>query len=102
MRSFEHLRNIDLACSSEANVLLAARSTELAKQAGYSGNAGPLTASWSAGYGSGDKVRADIHAAQRPRALDTEDSVRCAALIARLAPEQHLAMCHSINTIGRI
>jgi imidazolonepropionase-like amidohydrolase len=85
MRSFEHLRNIDLACSSEADGLRAARTAQLAKQSRYTGSADPLTASWSAGYGSGEKVRADIHAAQRPRALDTEDPVRCTALIARFA-----------------
>lgn len=85
MRSFEHLRNIDLACSSEADALRVARTRQLDSQVGYTGKASPVTASWSAGYGAGEKVRADIHAAQRPRALDTEDPARCASLIARLA-----------------
>jgi imidazolonepropionase-like amidohydrolase len=85
MRSFEHLRNIDLACSARADSLREARAATLEANAGYAGGASEGTAAWSAGYGAGEKVRRDIHLAQRRRALDTEDPSRCAALLARLA-----------------
>jgi imidazolonepropionase-like amidohydrolase len=82
--SFEHLRNIELACSSEADTLLAERIpllTEAMAQAGAEIKA----YGWSAGYGSGALVRGDIHAQQRPRALETLDDNRCAGLLRRLA-----------------
>jgi imidazolonepropionase-like amidohydrolase len=85
MRGFEHLRNIDLACSSKADSLRAARDSVLEARAGYAGGSSAGTAAWSLGYGAGEKVRGEIHNAQRPRALDTEDRARCSALLARLA-----------------
>jgi imidazolonepropionase-like amidohydrolase len=69
VRSFEHLRNLELACSSDAEVLLAER-----------------TAMLKAGVGRvGAELRAEIHSAQRTRALDTFDPERCTALLRKFA-----------------
>jgi imidazolonepropionase-like amidohydrolase len=69
VRSFEHLRNIELACSREADTLLAERIALL--EAG-------------AGRGGGE-LRSEIHTAQRTRALDSYDPERCTALLRKFA-----------------
>ena len=69
VRSFEHLRNIEFACSREADTLLAERIALL--EAG-------------AGRGGGE-LRSEIHTAQRTRALDTYDVERCTALLRKFA-----------------
>ncbi|MDB4893024.1 MAG: hypothetical protein JWL61_4879, partial [Gemmatimonadetes bacterium] len=69
MTSFEHLRNLELACSSKADSLLASRAKTLDSSVSLPGRA----------------VRARIHSAQRPTAITTEDRERCDALIAKLA-----------------
>lgn len=69
MRSFEHLRNLELACSSEADSLRQSRTALLAASSSRSGG----------------ELRNQIHWSQRPRAVDTYDPQRCSALLARLA-----------------
>jgi imidazolonepropionase-like amidohydrolase len=69
VRSFEHQRNIDLACSRDAEALLAERSALLEAGAGRIGS----------------ELRAEIHWSQRMRALDTLDPERCRALLRKLA-----------------
>ena len=69
VRSFEHLRNLELACSREAEALLAERVAMLAAGAGQVGS----------------ELRSKIHSAQRVRALDTYDPERCTALLHKLA-----------------
>jgi imidazolonepropionase-like amidohydrolase len=69
VRSFEHLRNIDLACSRDADALLAERIARLEAGAGR----------------IGFELRNEIHWAQRMRALETYDAERCTALIRKLA-----------------
>jgi imidazolonepropionase-like amidohydrolase len=65
VKSFEHLRNIDFACSREADTLLAERIAAL-----------------EAGVGRiGSELRSEIHSAQRTRALDTYDPERCTTLL---------------------
>ena len=69
VKSFEHLRNIEFACSREADTLLAERIAAL-----------------EAGIGRvGGELRSEIHSAQRTRALDTYDAERCTALLRRFA-----------------
>lgn len=69
VRSFEHLRNIEFACSREADTLLAERIALL-----------------EAGVGrAGSELRSEIHTAQRTRAFDTYDAERCTALLRKLA-----------------
>lgn len=69
IRGMEHLRNIGLACSSEADRLLEERKTML--RAGASEE--------------GSTLRSHIHEAQRPVAFATRDAEQCAAVIATLA-----------------
>lgn len=69
IRGMEHLRNLELACSRDHAELLAERLRMLQNPTGAPG--------W--------QLRRDIHAAQRLRAFTSEDSVRCASLIAALA-----------------
>lgn len=69
VRSFEHLRNIEFACSREAETLLAERIALLEAGAGR----------------IGAELRAEIHSAQRARALDTYDPERCTALLRKFA-----------------
>lgn len=68
-RSFEHLRNLEVACSSKADSLRA-----VAGQMIERGQDQP-----------GRLLRASIHAALRPRAYDTYDASRCDALIQLMA-----------------
>ncbi|HEX6625811.1 MAG TPA: amidohydrolase family protein [Pyrinomonadaceae bacterium] len=69
VRSFEHLRNIEFACSREADTLLAERIALL-----------------EAGVGRvGSELRSEIHSAQRTRAYDTYDPGRCTALLRKFA-----------------
>lgn len=68
MTSFEHLRNLELACSSKADSLLASRAKTLDSSVSLPGRA----------------VRARIHSAQRPTAITIEDRDRCDALMAKL------------------
>ncbi len=70
LRSLEHLRNLELACSSEAEAMLSARREMLAAGVEASGGA----------------LRGSIHAAQRTRAVATYDADRCAWVIERLGP----------------
>ena len=67
MRSFEHLRNLEFACSTESESLRQQRTALLDSTR------------------NGAELRTEVHWAQRPRAVDTYDPTRCAALIARLA-----------------
>lgn len=69
MNSMEHMRNLELACSSEAETLLQERRSTIAGRAGEPGAA----------------VRSAIHSAQRPRAVATQDERRCDDLVAQLA-----------------
>jgi imidazolonepropionase-like amidohydrolase len=69
VRSFEHLRNIDFACSRDADALLAERIARLEAGAGR----------------IGFELRNEIHWPQRMRALETYDAERCTALIRKLA-----------------
>jgi hypothetical protein len=69
VRSFEHGRNIEVACARNADGLRAARTKLL-----ENGTA-------RIGY----ELRSEIHWLQRPVALATIDEARCAALIGRLA-----------------
>jgi imidazolonepropionase-like amidohydrolase len=69
VRSFEHLRNIELACSRDAEALLAERTARLEAGAGR----------------IGFELRTEIHWSQRMRALDTYDAERCTALMRKLA-----------------
>jgi imidazolonepropionase-like amidohydrolase len=84
VRSFEHLRNIELACSSLADSLRTARVLVLAREASRPDTTG-LAFGWSLGYGPGALVRAQIHREQRPRARETFHAARCDALLRRLA-----------------
>lgn len=83
VKAFEHLRNIELACSSAADALLAER-LPILLEAMAEAPAEVKAFEWSGGYGAGALVRESIHAQQRPRALETHDSARCAALLNRL------------------
>ena len=65
----QHLRNLEMGCSSNAELLFAARQAELA--AGHEE--------------SGAKLRSAIHRSQREPALSTQDDEVCDALIAELA-----------------
>ena len=69
VRSFEHLRNIELACSRDAETLLAIRTR--------------LLEDGTARIGM--ELRRDIHRLQRPLALASYDADRCSALLGRLA-----------------
>jgi imidazolonepropionase-like amidohydrolase len=68
-KSFEHLRGLDIACSSKADSLRAVAREMIA--AGKDAQ--------------GSQVRGSIHAALRPRAYDTYDPARCGALIRQMA-----------------
>jgi imidazolonepropionase-like amidohydrolase len=68
VRSLEHGRNIELACSRDAEALLAAR-TKLLDEG-------------TARHGM--ELRAEIHWLQRPVALATYDAARCQALLERM------------------
>jgi imidazolonepropionase-like amidohydrolase len=84
--SFEHLRNIELACSSEADALLAERISLLRDAIDAIDDSDDVRAfDYSAGYGAGALVRKGIHESQRPIALETIDPERCATLLRRLA-----------------
>jgi hypothetical protein len=69
VKSFEHLRNIEFACSSKADTLLAERIAAL--EAGAGRIRGELLS--------------EIHTAQQTRALDTYDPERCTALLRKFA-----------------
>ena len=69
VKSFEHLRNIDVACSREADTLIAERIAALEAGAGRVGS----------------ELRSEIHSAQRTRALDTYDPERCTTLLRKFA-----------------
>jgi hypothetical protein len=69
VKSFEHLRNIEFACSREADTLLAERIAALEAGAGRIGS----------------EFRLEIHSAQRTRALDTYDPERCTTLLRKFA-----------------
>lgn len=79
-RSLEHLRNIEMACSSVADSLRSARTERLNIEAAKP-DTGRLAFDWSLGYGPGALIRAAIHREQRPRAIATRDSARCSALL---------------------
>ena len=68
--SMEHLRNLELDCSTQAQALLAARRALLASPSNT-----------TAGYA----LRAQIHAKQRPQALATYDYSTCRETIATLS-----------------
>ncbi|MGQ0383377.1 MAG: amidohydrolase family protein [Gammaproteobacteria bacterium] len=69
VRSFEHLRNLELACSRDADSLLGQRLAML--EAGTER--------------IGRELRSEVHAAQRMRAIETYDPDRCQALLRKLA-----------------
>ena len=69
VKSFEHLRNIEFACSREADTLVAERIAALQAGAARIGN----------------ELRSEIHSSQRNRALDTYDPERCTALLRKFA-----------------
>jgi len=68
-RSFEHLRNLEVACSSKADSL-----RMVAAQMIEHGQDQP-----------GMRLRGSIHSALRPRAHETYDEARCTALIQLMA-----------------
>jgi imidazolonepropionase-like amidohydrolase len=68
-KSFEHLRGLEIACSSKADSLRA-----VAKQMIESGQDQP-----------GMRLRSNIHGTLRPVAYDTYDEGRCSALIRQMA-----------------
>jgi len=84
VRSVEHLRNIELACSSQADSLRLARTETLVREAAQP-DAAIKAFDWSKGYGSGALVRGAIHSAQRPLARATYDPNRCRKLLAQFA-----------------
>lgn len=67
--SVEHLRNLEMTCSSMMLELLQQRRDMLAAGAG----------------GIGGDLRSAIHAAQRPVAFGSQDRVRCGEVMARIA-----------------
>ncbi|MEE4299795.1 MAG: amidohydrolase family protein, partial [Pseudomonadales bacterium] len=67
---FQHLRNLELACSREADALYEARLRAFAARDAET---------------DGGALRSRIHASQRLRAYATYDERRCDAVIARLA-----------------
>ena len=69
VRSFEHLRNLEFACSRDAESLLAERIAMLEAGAGRIGS----------------ELRTEIHLAQRTRAIESYDPGRCTALLRKLA-----------------
>lgn len=69
VRSFEHLRNLELACSRDAELLLSERIQTLDRSARRNGR----------------ELRSEIHAAQRLRAIDSYDPERCRALLTKFA-----------------
>lgn len=69
VRSFEHLRNLEFACSRDAEPLLAERIAMLEAGAGRIGR----------------ELRAEIYSAQRMRAIESIDPERCTALLRKLA-----------------
>lgn len=69
VRSLEHLRNLELACSRDADSLLAERATLIERNARRNGR----------------ELRNEIHDAQRPRAIASYDSNRCRELLRRFA-----------------
>ncbi len=85
VQTLEHLRNIELACSSKADSLRAARTAMLEEEGARVAPQGGLAFAWSAGYADGAAFRAKLHRAQRPRARDTYDPQRCADLLRRFA-----------------
>ena len=85
VHTLEHLRNLELACSSKADSLRAARTALLEEEGARVAPQGGLAFAWSAGYGGGAAFRAKIHRAQRPRARETYDPERCADLLRRFA-----------------
>jgi imidazolonepropionase-like amidohydrolase len=68
-RSFEHLRGLEIACSSKSDSLrgVAAAMIDQGKDS------------------AGMRLRSAIHAALRPRAYETYDEARCSALILQMA-----------------
>jgi imidazolonepropionase-like amidohydrolase len=68
-KSFEHLRNMEVACSSKADSLRAVAAEMLER-----GKDQP-----------GMRLRSTIHAATHPRAHETQDEARCASLIRLMA-----------------
>lgn len=72
VRSFEHLRNIELACSRDAEALLESRIQLLEEGTDRIGS----------------ELRNEIHWLQRPLALASYDPNRCAALLDRLAQNE--------------
>lgn len=84
VRSLEHLRNIELACSAVADSLRLARTERLQLEAAKP-DTGSLAFDWSLGYGPGALIRAAIHREQRLLAHATRDSIRCSALLRSLA-----------------
>jgi imidazolonepropionase-like amidohydrolase len=68
-RSFEHLRNLEVACSSKADSLRAVALDMLEKGKNEQGM----------------RLRSAIHGALRPRAFETYDEGRCDALIRLMA-----------------
>jgi imidazolonepropionase-like amidohydrolase len=69
VRSFEHLRNIELACSRDAEALLTERTARLEAGAERIGL----------------ELRTEIHWSQRMRALEMYEADRCTALLKKLA-----------------
>jgi hypothetical protein len=86
VKSFEHFRNIELACSSDAEALLRERSPMLLEAAAKAAAQEDVRAyEWSGGYGNGAIIREAIHQQQQPRALASYDEVRCSALLGKFA-----------------
>lgn len=69
VRGMEHLRNIGLSCSKEADLLQEERTSMLEHGSNEEGST----------------LRASIHASQRPRAFSSQDPERCATVITALA-----------------
>lgn len=67
VRSFEHLANLELACSAEADTLRAARTALIAKAVDRT------------------ELTRQLRRGQRGRAMDTYDAARCGAMLRRFA-----------------
>ena len=72
LRSLEHLRNVDLACSSVADSVRQQHAAAIAGGADRPGR----------------ELRASIHSGRAARLLETYDAARCAVLLAHFATNQ--------------
>ncbi|MEM7019227.1 MAG: amidohydrolase family protein [Pseudomonadota bacterium] len=85
VKSLEHMRNLEMACSAQAGKLLLERRTLLANPENKPGS----------------KLRSQIHSAQRTLARDSEDKATCDAFIQMLAKSQMIQVPTLALNTGR-